>query len=238
MTTRFALPLVALVALMVPGVVLGADEPPPVGEPLPAPTATPEATETAVPQTQPGVPAPVWGLGVGLGWNLPADLGTPNTVSVRIRKGSFTVEPAISVLAAGSISRDDPDGGDETLDRVGGWSTTIGVGARKQVATRGHVGLVAILVPSATFADSQSNPDGTDNAIRSTSFGFSTAWGAGVEYFPLPEWSLSLDATSPLATLAWARTYEMESNLAQEDAEFTAGIRLVPDVRAMAHLHF
>lgn len=236
MTNRFGVALAVILAtLAAPALALAADDPPP--EAAAEATAQPESTPPPVEPSADPESQPKWGLAVGLGWNFPADLGTPNTASLRIRKGSFTLEPAVAVTASGSWNKDSADG-EDAVDRVGGWSATLGLGARRTMATRQRVSLVGILVPSATITDGQSNPEGTDNAVRSTSLGFTAAWGLGVEYRPVSEWSVSLDATSDLAAVTWARTYEMESNLAQQDTAYTAGLTLLPKVRAMAHLHF
>ena len=250
MTRSFGVLLLA--ALAAPSIALAADEDPPLyptatatatatpaPEASPSPVATPNPFETATPpREEPGHAVSPWGLAVGLGWVLPADLGTPNNVSLRIRRGTFALEPSVSLVASGDWSKTRAADESETVDRTGGWTTTVSLGARKRLGHRSPVALVGILTPSATFTELQENPEGTDNAVRSTSFSLGASWGLGVEYSPLPSWTLSLDATNLIYDVTWSRVYAMAPNASAQQTAFSAGLVLDPTVRAMFHLHF
>lgn len=218
------------------------DPPPPVARPKKNPTPAPapgiaprQARDFEVPEEPRGpLPAkakpasrPGSTVGIGVGYEVPADLDRVSTFGVRFRAANgLSVEPLLQLSTAG-----------RTIDRPVGDSdedgqTSIGVGAlvRFPVASRGPVDIVGVAV-AAIGRDSE-DPDGPGNENTFTSAGL--AWGVGVDYWISRHVAVSLNATNPLVT--YVKTSLDEGDFEQTTA--SAGLTWNPTGLAMVYLYY
>lgn len=215
--------------------------------PTPTPTPnifaapTPEATPASSNATDDGERRRV---GVGAGWTFPADLTTPNTVSVRFRMASgLTIEPVASIAASGTFNHTHLTSANNATaaDRTAAQTLFGGMQVRKPVAHRGPIEYHFIIIPGFSLSNSVNNPEGTDNRIRTTSMAMGIGWGLGVEYFPPKfegHWSLSMDATNPLFAFAYATTHDESANTRTNTSSYGLGATFAPTVRGMLHLYY
>jgi hypothetical protein len=233
-------------------------QPPPDGPPVedldtppdPQPDPVPDEPDPdAVPD--PEVPDPAWvaepaavtpaparaprpqtfSIGIGFGWDLPADVQLPNATSVRFRIPSgWTLEPAVA-LSRGESSVDDgmPPPNNLTAGRL-----MASLHVRKTLRTNGKADLD--LVGGLTLENESSDPDGPDNTISTTSM--SLVYGVAVGYWLSPHIEVTMTALNPVVVQS-KRVEEVGS--AAPDIETTVssfGLIFDPNVIAMVHLHF
>ena len=166
-----------------------------------------------------------YSIGVGFGYTFPADLQAPNTTSVRFRlKSGFTLEP-VAVLAANGSSSSPGDSSSSAFE------LTVGGLGRWPVASHGRVDLV--LLGGAAFTFNTNNPDGDDN--DTTQFGVTMSWGLAVEYWFGRQFTMSLNALNPVATLTKTTT-EQAFGDDQSTTNWAVGAVFDPTVMMMLHL--
>lgn len=200
-------------------------EPPPrVLEPVSATPSTPPVAES--PASTAGRPDG-FSIGIGLGWDLPADLQAPNVTGVRFRLASgLTLEPIV-VIARDGTSVEGDFGDSDSSD----FGMLFSANLRMPRQIHGKVDLVLLGGAAAGFVSS--NPDGDDNTSSSLLLGLN--WGLGLEYWVRSQWCLSLTATNPFIA------YERENDELGPGMETTTttnsiGVVFAPNVVLMAHL--
>jgi len=238
-TATFALALLAIAAPAAAQPAPGDTTPPPADQPVePTPPPAEPVTATVAPapaaESPRVVEEPVSGrpdgfsVGLGLGYDLPADLQQPNITSVRFRLASgLTLEP-FAALAYTKSSAD--DGTVETSTSTTGFE--VGADVRLPQRIRGPVDLV--VVAGGALGITQTNPDG-DNNDRGTLFA-DAHWGLGLEYWVRPQWVISLTGTNPL--LLYQKQKQETPAGDTTTSQTTVGLIWEPDVVAMLHLFF
>src|SRR5688572_24353746 len=132
-------------------------------------------------------------VGIGLGYNFPADLQQPNTVSVRFRMPSgLTFEPIV-VLAFEGTSQD--FGGTDSSDSA--FDLAAGSLVRYPIGDSGRLDLELLGAGLVSF--SLDNPDGDDN--NSSDIIFAVSWGLGLTFWANKHWALSFNALNPLVII-------------------------------------
>ena len=184
-----------------------APTPEPTVEPTPAPTPvynppTPEPVTTSsdpAPAPTAAEPGPSDGpiegrpegmtLGLGFGYNLPADVFRMDQVSARIRLDSgLTLEPIARLQTASQATEMG------TLDSKNAQNQLVlGSNVRMPIKRRGKVTLVG--QAGAAIAFDQNDPDGGDN--NNTNLLFTLDWGVGLEWWFNPQWCLSVTGRNP-----------------------------------------
>ncbi|MCG8419206.1 MAG: porin family protein [Proteobacteria bacterium] len=165
-------------------------------------------------------------VGIGAGWDLPADITQVNLASVRLRLSrGITLEPRVE-LGYGS-QRVDLGPTDSKITTT---SLILTGSARIPLFQRGKLDFLA--VGGAALEYVSVNPSGDNNNAVVT--GLSLIWGLSIEYWLSTRWSVSLDATNPL----FNRT--KSSNNADDASTTNTNIGIVfdPDINLMAHLYY
>jgi len=197
------------------------EPPPPAPEPAPVPPTAeaPVADATGRPDG--------FSIGIGLGWDLPADLQAPNTTSVRFRLVSgLTFEPVVVIAREGSSV--DSDLGDSDSSELG-----VAFAGNVRIPRQLHGKVDLIFLGGAGVGFSSSDPDGTDN--NSTSFLLEAHWGLGLEYWIRSQWCLSLTASNPLVSFE-RDSQETGPGMETTTSSNTIGLVFAPNVVAMVHL--
>jgi hypothetical protein len=214
-----------------------ADQPPPIvqpQEPPPDPVVVqppPPEEEKPMEQAAPAEPAadrPVdFSVGIGIGYDFPADVAQPNVTSVRFRLPSgLTVEP-FAALALGSQSEE--AGGVEASTSSFGFE--VGADVRLPNRVRGPVDLV--LVGGAGLGTASTNPDGDDN--DSSTFFLDVHWGLGLDFWFRRHWCFSLTATNPF--LVYQQSTQESGGVGDtSSSRFDIGAIWEPNVVAALHL--
>jgi len=202
-------------------------------EPEPAPVVAPTPAPEPAPAPPPPAAEPVadrpteLSVGIGLGYDLPADLQQPNTTSVRFRLPSgVTVEPFAAVVL--SSQKTEVGGADATTSIFG---FEVGTDVRLPYRVRGPVDLV--LIGGAGLGTSSTNPEGSGN--DSSAFFVDLHWGLGLEYWIRSHWTISLNATNPLLRYT-KQTQEDPTTGDQTTSRLDIGAVWEPDVVASVHL--
>lgn len=231
--------------------------------PTPRATATPVATPAPFLATPDPTPAPedavvmpvarfVAGegdpndktVGVGAGWVFPADLLTPNTVSVRFRLASgLTIEPLANASFSQSFTHQHlaVSGGGSAAARDYTANLAFAVQVRKPLKRRGPVELHLLVTPGVSFTDTVDNPSGVQDRVFETSTVWALGWGLGVEYFPPKleqHWSVSMDATNPLFGFGYNTNYDQATRVRTNTTAYSLGATFAPAVRGMVHLYY
>ncbi|HVK78957.1 MAG TPA: outer membrane beta-barrel protein [Kofleriaceae bacterium] len=206
-----------------------APEPTPAPAPPPAPVAATAAPVAIVAPPPTNRRPEGFSVGIGFGYDLPADVSTPNATSVRFRLGNgLTFEP---LLVLGRTSETDDDGVDDTTDTA--TDLGVAVNARYPLRSRGRVDL--LVVGGVGFGQRTIDPEGGDNETTTSSFAVS--WGLGLDYWIGPHWQFSLTATNPLLqTLSVDRDLPGVPDTSDSTTSF--GLIFEPDVLAMVHLYY
>jgi hypothetical protein len=167
-------------------------------------------------------------LGLGFGYALPTSWDSPNVTSVRFRLPSgLTLEPRVELGLAGSST--DTAAGETENDFVG---VTLGSRVRLPLASRGAADLLAVGGAQVAFASQ--DPEGDDNAQRSTTFDLS--WGVGIDFW-LRHWmSISTTATNPL--FSYSRDVQETAGEDSKSSSFAFGAVFDPQLDLMLHLFF
>jgi hypothetical protein len=206
------------------------DEPADAPDPVPAapePPPRPPSAEALAPADDDTDRPDGMSIGIGAGYDLPADVLTPNTTSVRFRLASgLTFEPSVSITRQES-STSDNFGDTES----GSFELSAAALVRLPRQIRGPVDLV--FVGGAGFGLTMFDPDGPDNNTTTTSAAL--IWGLGLEYWITEHWSVSLTGTNPLAR--YARSRQEASGNETITTSNAIGVVWSPDVFLMGHLY-
>ncbi|HWO25921.1 MAG TPA: hypothetical protein VNO30_44610 [Kofleriaceae bacterium] len=212
-------------------------EPTPPGptEPTPpAPPAPPVAKPPRPVESEPPPPPPAPALrptgvsfGIGLGYQLPTSLQTPNITSVRLRLSSgLTLEPRV-VLAR---STQDVDTGPSATDEAS--ELGFGVLARYPIARRGRVDLE--LLGGFNVSQEETIPQEDDMDLTITTF--TGVYGIAVGTWINRHLQVSLAAVNPIVTNA--RRNEQEGpGIVTVTTTRTYGLIFDPSVTLMVHLY-
>ena len=159
-------------------------QPPP---PPPAPAPSPRPAPTPLRPT-------AYSVGLGLGYNIPAELNAPTVSSARFRLASgLTFEPGLS-LSSQTTSRDD---GSSTVDDAV-TDVELVMGVRAPFRSHGRVDFS--LLGQVGFGLITENPDGSHN--DQTTSVLSLSYGIGLDYWINQHWNLSFSTANPLLTRA------------------------------------
>jgi len=165
-------------------------------------------------------------VGLGAGWDLPADVTQPNTVSARFRLPSgLTIEPRVRVAVTDQVT--------ETGSTEFGTTTTdldLAAVLRWPLIMSGPVDF--LVLGGAEMGYAKVNPDGQNNSTISTTVGL--IWGLSVEYWWRSRVSIGFTATNPLIARS---TTEMQTS---DTTNKSLGIGAVfdPDILLMIHLFY
>ena len=164
-------------------------------------------------------------IGIGLGYDLPADVQVPNRTSVRFRLASgMTIEP-FAGAAIDIVSQD-----------AGANSTNLGfeVGADLRFPRQLKGKMDFVMIGGGGIGLSVNNPEGPDN--NTSTFFLDLHWGIGIDLWLRPTWCLILSATNPALSV---QTQSMENPLGDTSTTTTqVGAIFEPNVIAMLHLFF
>jgi hypothetical protein len=203
------------------------DVPPPPEDPPAPPPPPPPAPPPPVAEPVGGRPDG-YAVGVGIGYDFPADLQGPNEAGVRFRLASgLTIEPRARLSVGGQSNE---VGGIESS--VGETELLLFCDVRLPVRTRGKADFLAVVGGGLGFAES--SPDGDDNNTRTITF--DVHWGLGVEYWLSPHWVISLTGTNPAFTRSSTTQEQPGDDSSTSRYEF--GAIFAPNVVGMVHLFF
>lgn len=216
------------------------DLPPPPADPVPEPEPAPPPPPEPAPAPAPVVaPAPAmtqpiddhrpsaFSVGIGLGYELPTSLETPNTTTVRFRLPSgVTFEPRVSLTSQTDIV----DMGDSVEQKT----TELGLGTllRYPLSARGRVDfelLGAVDVRSVSI-----DPPNDDDKTTITTFGL--GYGLGVGAWVNSHWQVSMSALNALVTVQ-RRSEEMGPGAETVTSTTKFGLVWDPTVLFMVHLY-
>lgn len=202
------------------------DEPP--AEP-PAPAPPPPPAEVVATEPAPAGDRPEGlAFGIGLGYQLPTSLETPNITSVRLRLASgLTFEPFVTL--ANQSQTTDTGLGESTTSR-----SDLGAGTLVRLPMIRHGKIELELLGSAGVRLTKVNPEGNDNNTSSTSFG--VGWGIACSYWLTQHWNFTLSATNPLISLS-STSEEQPAGMDIDSSSRTIGLTFDPVVSAMIHLY-
>lgn len=177
-------------------------------------------------------------IGIGAGWTLPSDLGTPNTFTARFRMANgLTIEPGIQVDALIGNSKISGGGGASQSGSSSTINLIVGAAIRKPIASRNRVDIVCILTPGLGITSASTKPAG-GTKTTSTTIGLGTGWGLGVEYWPTNHWSLSFNALNPLLNVASGSQKDSGTGITTSATNFFVGADFNPTVQLLTHIYY
>lgn len=218
-------------------------EPPPNGPligPEPAP-ADPVPAPEPPPPPPPMAPAPpppaassedahrpsALSVAIGLGYQLPTSLQTPNLTSVRVRLASgLTFEPRL-VLASSSQEVDTGSSVENKASELG-----IGALARFPLVRNGRVDLEVLGGLDVNRQATKPDAPDMDLTVRT----FAASYGVAVGAWLTPHWQVSLSALNPLVTNT-RRDQEQGPLTSTVTTTTTIGLIFDPTVVLMVHLY-
>jgi hypothetical protein len=226
------------------------EEQPPPGPTEPPPTPTPEPPPPPAPPPRPALPPPPppppaappaapaaadgsqhrpseLSIAIGLGYQLPTSLQTPNITSVRLRlAGGLTFEPRLTLATSSEVV----DTGPSTTDK----QTEVGLGAlaRLPLVRRGRVDLE--LLGGLDVDRTSTRPEEDDEDLSITTF--AAVYGVSVATWINRHWQVSLSALNPLVT-STRRDEEMGPGTSTVTTNTTIGLIFDPNVSLMVHLY-
>jgi len=208
-------------------VVAPPDEAAPAPEPVaavPAPEETIAPPALAAPITPPPRLRPDGlTLGLGVGYRFPVDLSEPNLVGARLRFPSgIALEPLVAIRRSGSSGTDGFENAATEL--------AAGANVRVPIASRGRADLIAVGGATALYA--HSDPDGEIN--DRTLIDVEALWGAAIDYWLTPSFSVSATATNPL--LSYLDDTREEGPSTTTTSEFA--LVWAPRLEVMVHLYW
>lgn len=168
-------------------------------------------------------------IGIGAGYDLPAELDAPNTVSVRFRLPTgLTFEPFVDLSTTGTdveMGGADVENGAATIE--------LGTNARIPLFRGNRADF--ILIGGGALTLDIDDPDGDNNDTKA--FAFALNWGIAVDFWITQHWAFSFNALNPLFALS--RVSEEEP--VGDDTTTTnvaVGAIFEPDISFMIHLFF
>ncbi|HTJ42800.1 MAG TPA: outer membrane beta-barrel protein [Kofleriaceae bacterium] len=235
---------IVLALVLSGGVAAAQPDTAPVGGPPGGEVTPPTPPEPPTPPVPPEPPAPPpapppmitvdthrpvgFTIGIGLGYDLPTSLQSPNVTSVRFRLASgLTFEPVITL--GGSSTTTDDGIGNQTSDKT--TELDLGTNVRWPHNVRDRVDLV--LVGSAGLGVLADDPMGDGN--NTTTSSFTLGWGLGLDYWVGHHVSVSLTATNPLLE-SQKVTRQTLAGPDTSQSTTTFGLIWRPNVILMAHL--
>lgn len=204
---------------------------PPVVEPTPPPPPPPrQEPVVAVETTTEAVTARPDGLsfGLGIGYQLPTSLETPNITSMRLRLSTgLTIEPAFAIA---NSSESAEAGTLETTDKNTAFALFALV--RLPLISRGKADFEAL--GRIGFANTKDNPEGDFNTTTTNSFG--VGWGMAVSYWFTHHWQLSFNVTNDLIDYS-SQKRQMAPDMTTKASTTEIGLIFSPSVFMMLHLY-
>ncbi len=221
-------------------------------QPLPDQPAQPEQPPPPLPPTQPPQPpppeprqppppprvveqpAPVdtgrpndFSIGIGLGYQFPTSLETPNVTSVRFRlRSGLTFEPQV-VFANNSRTTDI---GMATTDT----QTEIGLGTLVRYPLVAHNRVDLELLGSFNIDSLKTDPEGMDDVTTVTTS--TLQYGFAVTSWLSRHWQISMSATNPIVAYTKNRQEQGPMNVVV-NTNTTIGLIFDPTVTLMVHLY-
>lgn len=207
-----------------------ADPPQPEVPPEPPPPPPPPEPREAPPGEEPSSGRPAgFAIGIGFGWDLPADVDRVDAVSVRFRLASgLTFEPRLN-LSTTSQSQEFGGVDSESSTSEAGVAAEV----RYPLGTRGPLDLVALGAASLDYTSQ--DPDGANNDRSTVAIGVS--WGFAIEYWVTRRWALSLNASNPLLMVV-STTEEEVGAPDSKSSTVSVGAIFDPNVVVMVHLFY
>ena len=224
------------------------DQPPPVPDPNnPNPNPTPNPTPVnpnptpvnpnpvVAPTPTPAEPMPAantwrppeFSIGIGIGYQFPTSLETPNVASVRFRLATgLTFEPQLALAS----TTDTVDTGDPVDDKT----TQLALGTLIRYPLVGHGRVDLELLGALNIDNVNDNPDGMDDETTTTNV--TVNYGLGVTTWINRHVALSMSAINPLVTFAKVRQENGPMNvLVTSTTSF--GAIFDPTVIMTVHVH-
>lgn len=197
--------------------------------PEPQPPPAPAVVETTTTSSEPATVRPDgMSFGLGLGYQLPTSLETPNITSMRLRLATgLTIEPAFAI-ANTSTSTD--NGTTETTEK----ETVFSIFAllRLPLISRGKADFEGLA--RVGFTNDKQNPEGDFNTTTTNRFG--VGWGFAVSYWFTQHWQLSFNVTNDLLDYS-SRKQQMAADMTTKTSTTEIGLIFSPSVFAMLHLY-
>jgi hypothetical protein len=166
-------------------------------------------------------------FGLGIGYQLPTSLETPNVASLRVRlAGGLTFEPAFTISNAS-----------ETAEMTGveatNKHTTFSLAARGRMPliSRGKADFEGLA--ELGFTNDKDNPDGDFNTT--TTNAFDIGWGLAVGYWFTQHWQFTFNVTNPLVTFSSRKI--QNAGETTKDSTTELGLTFNPAVFMMLHLY-
>lgn len=202
-------------------------DPVPAAEPPPPPPAMapapPPPTASAADAYRPSALS----VAIGLGYQLPTSLQTPNLTSVRVRLASgLTFEPRL-VLASSSQEVDTGASVENKASELG-----IGALARFPLVRNGRVDLEVLGGLDVNRQATKPDAPDMDLTVRT----FAASYGVAVGAWLTPHWQVSLSALNPLVTNT-RRDQEQGPLTSTVTTTTTIGLIFDPTVVLMVHLY-
>ncbi len=201
-------------------------------DPVPAPAPEPPPPAMAPPPPPAASAADAYRPGalsvaIGLGYQLPTSLQTPNLTSVRVRLASgLTFEPRL-VLATSSQEVDTGASVENKASELG-----LGALARFPLVRNGRVDLEVL--GGLDVNRQTTKPDAPDMDLTVTTF--AASYGVAVAAWLTPHWQVSLSALNPLVTNT-RRDEEQGPLTSTVTTTTTIGLIFDPTVVLMVHLY-
>jgi hypothetical protein len=167
-------------------------------------------------------------MGIGFGYDLPADLMIPNITSVRFRfPGGLTFEPFVELSNASSsveMAGIDIKDSDTTLE--------AGANVRIPMAERGPIDF--ILQAGAALSFSIADPEGPDNSTKNTLL--AATWGVSLDWWVYRNIAVSLTGTNPFVLVTHQTVDQVGAD--NKTTNVLIGAIFEPNIILMGHLFY
>jgi outer membrane biosynthesis protein TonB len=204
-------------------------DPVPVQQPPPQPNPSPVSPipEPMPAPAQDGWRPPEFSIGIGIGYQFPTSLETPNVATVRFRLPTgLTFEPTLALAS----TTDTVDTGDPVDDKT----TQLGIGTLIRFPMVGHGRVDLELLGAINVDNVNSNPDGEDDETTTTAVTLN--YGLAVTSWINRHWAVSFSALNPLVSFAKVRQ-EMGPMNVLVTSTTTLGAIFDPTVLVTVHLY-
>jgi hypothetical protein len=192
-------------------------------QPQPQPTVMVAGTESS--EHRPATLA----FALGLGYQLPTSLQTPNRTSARVRLISgLTFEPFVT------LSNTSEDMETPMMMETQNKLTELGIGVLGRFPIIAHDRVDFEILGTLGFANERDNPEGDYNTRTTNTFGI--GWGIGIGYWISHHWQLSMSVTNDLVTYAQTKQ-QTGPSMTTKSSTTTIGVIFQPAVFAMIHLY-